>query len=480
MEQVGAAPEATVPRVLVVDDEPEIGRLTMRLIAADGASVEFESDPARALQRMSAPEADWDVVVLDVSMPGMTGLEVLQHHRALGLPSTVIMLTGDRTAGTAAACLRAGAFNYLTKPIEPGELNAMVQSAARHADLRRQLSRAEQAGYLDADMLVGRSAAMARVRAAIERLSRSTVSVLIAGESGTGKELVARALHRAGARRDRPFVALYCGALPEGLIDSELFGHSRGAFTGATQARPGVFVEADGGTLFLDEIGEMPMAVQARLLRALQEGEIRAVGASGSRAVDVRVIAASHVDLQAAVGSGRFRQDLYYRLDVVTLALPPLRDRLDDLPSLVAHFVRKHGGAAPPNLSPAALETMAGYPWPGNVRELENAVLHAIALARGGVLDVDALPPRVREQFAPTPAGGIGSGPTVGAVTIEDGVTLTEAKRRASHDFERRYLQAVLERARGSVSEAARIAGLDRTNFRRLLQRHGIDPARFK
>jgi DNA-binding NtrC family response regulator len=471
----GRDPAEPPIRVLVVDDEPEVGRLTMRLLVADGAQVELEHDPERALSQL---DQDLDVIVLDVGMPGISGVELLHQHRARGLTSAVVMLTGDGTAGTAAACLRAGAFNYLTKPVDPAELTAMVQSAARHAALRRLLTRAEAAGFVDGDRpLLGRSAAIARVRSAIERLARSAVSVLIVGESGTGKELVARALHRAGPRRTGPFVAINCGAIPEGLIDSELFGHSKGAFTGATQARPGVFVEAHGGTLFLDEIGEMPLAIQPRLLRALQDGEIRAVGASGIREVDVRVIAATHVDLQAAVEAGRFRQDLYYRLNVVTLALPPLRERLDDLPILVAHFLKKHGGPMPLTLSPTVLETMAAYPWPGNIRELENAVLHAIALAREGALEVDSLPPRVRERFAPPLSVATSAGVEP---CIEDGVTLTEAKRRAAHDFERRYLDKVLARARGSVSEAARLAGLDRTNFRRLLQRHGLDPARFR
>jgi two-component system response regulator HydG len=494
MERAGAAASeayglgavdtpATQPiRVLVIDDEPDIGRLTMRMLVADGAAVEVESDPARAQRRLDDADRHWDVIVMDVGLPGISGVELLHHHIALGHSATVIMLTGDRSAGTAAACLRAGAFSYLTKPVESAELTAMVQSAARFTALRRQLTRAEKEGFLaDTDrMLVGRSAATGRVLAAVDRLSRSSVSVLINGESGTGKELVARALHRTGPRRDGPFVAINCGALPEGLIDSELFGHQKGAFTGATAARPGVFVEADGGTLFLDEIGEMPLPVQARLLRALQDGEIRALGASGVRAVDVRVVAATHVDLQAAVEAGKFRQDLYYRLNVVALALPPLRERLDDLPLLVAHFLKKHGGPNPPTLSPVALETMAAYPWPGNIRELENAVLRAIALAHDGTLGVDTLPPRVRERFAPNVGATTAPLPAAGEVVIEDGVTLTEAKRRAAHDFEKRYLTKVLEKSRGSVSEAARIAGIDRTNFRRLLQRHGIEPNTFK
>jgi two-component system response regulator HydG len=302
--------------------------------------------------------------------------------------------------------------------------------------------------------------------------------VLIQGESGTGKELVARALHERGPRRDHRFVALNCGAIPESLIDSELFGHAKGAFTGATTDRAGVFVEADGGTLFLDEIGDMPTAVQARLLRVLQESEVRAVGASGVRKVDVRVIAATHVDLQTAVNEAKFRQDLYYRLNVVSVPVPPLRDRLDDLPLLAAHFLRKHtrsdrNAPPPPALAPETLEAMAAYPWPGNVRELENALLHALALHNNGdTIRPEALPFHT--------SGRIKGTLPMPVVKEEEELPLTEAKRRAMTKYEHDYLVRVMERAKGSVSEAARLAGLDRTNFRRLLQRHGIDPTTFK
>jgi DNA-binding NtrC family response regulator len=317
---------------------------------------------------------------------------------------------------------------------------------------------------------------MRKLRASLDRLGDQDVPILIQGESGTGKELVARSLHDRGARRRKRFVALNCGAIPETLIDSELFGHIKGAFTGATTDRAGVFVEADGGTLFLDEIGDMPLAVQARLLRVLQESEVRPLGGSGApRKVDVRVIAASHVDLAAAVEQGKFRQDLFYRLNVVVLRAPPLRERLDDLPLLAAHFLKKHGGSKPPTLSPDALEAMMEYAWPGNVRELENAVLHAIALHHGDVIGSESLPATISGRRV------FGS-PTASAAEDDSAnlEPLTEAKRRASAAFEKRYLTKVMERAKGSVSEAARLAGLDRTNFRRLLQRHGIDAASFK
>ncbi|HEY0252553.1 MAG TPA: sigma-54 dependent transcriptional regulator, partial [Kofleriaceae bacterium] len=304
-------------------------------------------------------------------------------------------------------------------------------------------------------------------------LAAQDVSILVMGESGTGKELVARALHQSGLRKKKNFVALNCGAIPDTLIDSELFGHVKGAFTGATTDRAGVFVEANGGSLFLDEIGDMPLGVQARLLRVLQESEVRPLGSNTVRTVDVRVIAATNVDLAAAVEHQKFRQDLFYRLNVVALRVPPLRERLDDMPILAAHFLKKHGGAKPPVFAPETLEVMGDYFWPGNVRELENAVLHSLALHRGETIVPDALPPAVTGRAK-------GTGVSISDDEGEELTPLTEAKRRASAVFEKRYLVRVMERSKGSVSEAARLAGLDRTNFRRLLQRHGLDAANFK
>ncbi|MBL0219547.1 MAG: sigma-54-dependent Fis family transcriptional regulator [Myxococcales bacterium] len=346
---------------MVVEDDVEVGKLLARKLSADGHDHEILEDPRPVLERLDAGEDGWDVVILDVGLPGMSGIDVLRRFREAGSTASIIMLTGDNSAQTATTCMRAGAFYYLTKPFRPYELGAMVESAARYSTMRRQLAaaRAPQPSGVDhsADrLLVGTSTAMRRLRSALDRLAGQDVSILIQGESGTGKELVARALHYRGMRRAKRFVALNCGAIPESLIDSELFGHTRGAFTGATSDRPGVFVEADGGTLFLDEIGDMPLAVQARLLRVLQESEVRPVGGTLERKIDVRVIAATHVDLASAVDVQKFRQDLFYRLNVVVLQVPPLRDRLDDLPLLAAHFLAKHGGASPPSLSPDALE----------------------------------------------------------------------------------------------------------------------------
>ena len=462
-------------KALLVEDDAELSRALARKLTADGIDVEVANEPTRVITALDQGAADWDVVLLDVGLPGISGIDLLLRFRESASLSSVIMLTGDNTANTAAACMRAGAFHYLTKPFRPFELSSMVHSAARYSTLRRQLAGMRHRESPET-LLVGNSTAMRRMRAGIERLAKQSVSILIQGESGTGKELVARALHDLGPRHKHAFIPLNCGAIPESLIDSELFGHSRGAFTGATSARAGVFMEADGGTLFLDEIGDMPLAVQGRLLRVLQEGEVRALGSSGVKEVDVRVIAATHVNLQTAVEQGKFRQDLFYRLNVVVLTVPPLRDRLDDLPLLAAHFLRKHGGANPPSLSPDALDAMSDYPWPGNIRELENALMHAIALHHDDIIGPETLP----SQIGPHPRGTM----RIDKITEEDDeeelVPLTEAKRRASTAFEKRYLMRVMEKARGSVSEAARLAQLDRTNFRRLLQRHTIDPSTFK
>jgi DNA-binding NtrC family response regulator len=471
------ADEVTRAKVLVVEDDPDVAKLINRKLGGDGHELEMYDDPRPVLEKLGNGSS-WDVVILDVGLPGMSGIDVLHRFREAGSLSSVIMLTGDQSAATATTCMRAGAFYYLTKPFQPFELSSMVESAARYSRLRRQLSGAPKIADDTSDgMLVGTSAGMRKLRAAVGRLGSQDVSILIQGDSGTGKELVARALHERGGRRTRRFVALNCGAIPESLIDSELFGHTKGSFTGATNDRPGVFVEADGGTLFLDEIGDMPLGVQARLLRVLQESEVRAVGASNVRKIDVRVIAASHVDLSQAVEQGRFRQDLFYRLNVVVLGVPPLRDRLDDLPMLAAHFLRKHGGSSPPSLSPDALEVLAAYAWPGNVRELENALMHAIALHHGDVIGPESLPTAIVGARRASTQSGV----RAPAVEPEDEtLPLTEAKRRASAAYERAYLVRVMEKAKGSVSEAARLSGLDRTNFRRLLQRHGLDAANFK
>jgi two-component system response regulator HydG len=462
-------------KILIIDDEPAMIAAITKRLEAEPVEIETAPDAITTTYKLEAGESPWDVVLLDVDLPGIPGPRLLEQFRESGSLSSVIMLSGDTSATTAAACMRAGAFHYLTKPFRPIELVEVVHSAARHSRMRRELAGEKLGTELTHSSIIGTSAAMRQLRASIERLAEQNVSILVQGESGTGKELVARLIHDRSPRSGRTFVAVNCGAIPETLIDSELFGHRKGAFTGATSDRSGVFVEADGGTLFLDEIGDMPIAVQARLLRVLQEGEVRAVGGSGVRDVDVRVIAASHVDLRQAIERGAFRKDLFYRLNVVVLAIPPLRDRLEDLTTLAARFLQKHGGNAELSLSRSALDALVGYMWPGNVRELENALISAIAMRTGPTIGAESLPQHIRNRTrSSVPI------PTVQPPAFDEQLTLTEAKRRVSTQFEKDYLTQVLQRALGSVAEAARLAGVDRTNFRRLLQRHNIDPSTFK
>ena len=471
-------------KVLVVEDDHDVARAISRKLQSDGHQVEVVADARSALEQLERPDDPWHVVLLDVGLPDMSGIDVLRRARGAGSQAVVLMLTGDNTAVTATTCLKAGAFNYLTKPFELYTLTTMVNSAGLYAMVVRELHRKTVIDDAVDPLLIGTSEPMRRLRAHIARVAGQDMSILIRGESGTGKELVARALHERGPRGKRRFVALNCGAIPETLLYSELFGHLKGAFSGAHGDRPGAFVEADGGTLFLDEIGEMPLREQPLLLRALQEREVRPLGANASRKVDVRLIAATHVDLNTAVEQGRFRQDLFYRLNVIVLTVPPLRERLDDLPILIAHFLRKHAGArggegaGPPRVvSPEAAVAMMSYTWPGNVRELENAILHAIALSPGEVIGPESLPAAI-SGVRPVAPRIERSDPTVDP--SGDTVQLTDAKKRATKDFERSYLITMLRKTNGSVAESARRSGVDRANFRRLLMRHGIDANDFK
>ena len=483
--------EAVVPglRVLLIDDDAAIARSVARLFRLHDIRVDHLGTVAQVEEFLSRPvDAEgWDVILLDVNLPQMSGLDILRRLRANGTTAAVVMLTGDNSASTATEAMRAGAYHYVVKPMLNNSLIDVVTLAARQTEVVRHALHPRAAA--ESDVLVGDGPAMRQLRESLPQIARSSASVLIIGESGSGKELVARALHRLSDRRDRPFVPLNCGAIPEGLIDSELFGHTKGAFTGATASRPGVFVEADGGVLFFDEIGDMPLGVQVRLLRALQEREVRAVGGEGVRAVDVRVIGATHVDLTRAVADGRFRADLFFRLNVVSLRVPPLRERREDIPALIARLLQRHAGGTVHELSHEALEAILAYSWPGNVRELENAIEHAVALTRGERIEVHALPDAVlaASRFT-TPPLALGTG-SLGApinssdpalTMSDDGVSLTDAKRKAGLDFEKAYLERVLEHAKGSISAASRIAGIDRTNFRRLLQRHGIDSTRYR
>ncbi len=386
------------PRVLVVDDRPNMLQLFAKVLG-DGYELTTAGDGARALALVGSEE--FDVVVTDIRMPGANGFEVLQGVKARSPATEVVMMTGYATVADAVQAMKRGAYDYLEKPFDPDAAALVIARAAankRRADEAASSSRGS-GGAQAFHNIVGTSAPMLEVYRLLEQAAALDITVLLLGETGTGKELAARAIHYHSGRRTRRFLPVNCGALPPDLVESELFGHARGSFTGAAATKPGLFEEAQGGTLFLDEVGELPLAAQVKLNRALQEGEIRRVGASDPIAVDVRIVAATHRDLRAEAAAGRFREDLFYRLHVFPVRLPPLRERSEDVPLLAAHFLEKHARAFRRDVTgfePDALAALASYPWPGNVRELENAVERAVAVARGSRVAAPDLPPERR------------------------------------------------------------------------------------
>jgi DNA-binding NtrC family response regulator len=391
-------------------------------------------------------------------------------------PSTeVILMTGYANVGDAVQAMKMGAYDYLEKPFDPDAAALVVARAAERKRLRDEAATLRRAleGTYSFHNLVGKSARMQEVYRLLEQAAGLDITVLLLGETGTGKELAARAVHYSSARRERRFVPVNCGALPPDLVESELFGHARGAFTGAAVAKAGLFQEADGGTVFLDEVGELPLPTQVKLNRALQEREIRRVGDNTPIRVDVRIIAATHRDLRAEVAAGRFREDLYYRVHVFPVRLPALRDRLEDVPLLAAHFLEKHARAfrrEVTGVEPEALRTLTAYRWPGNVRELENAIERAVAVSTGPLLAALDLPPELTAQ-PPTaePAGEL-----LTTLPYRDAVEL--ARDRVS----REYLVALLKEFQGNVTQAAARAGMERESLHRLLKRHGLRSEDFK
>ena len=381
-----------MPRILVVDDEPGVQESLRMLLKSEGdVTVAGNVDEALREVALSTP----DVVLLDLVMPGRSGLELLQEFADRGLRAPIIVLTATNTVSAAVEAMKRGAADFVTKPFEPEAIKLKVRDKLEKRELEDEVERLrdeiEERQQLGA--IVGRSEAMRDVFRTIERIAKAEATVLVTGESGTGKELVARAIHDHSPRAEKPFIAVNCGAIPSELIESELFGHEKGAFTGASERRAGRFEAADGGTLFLDEIGELGQAVQVKLLRALQERTFERVGSSQSITVDVRIVTATNRDLAEEVKNGNFREDLYYRVAVVPLSLPPLRDRREDIRLLAQHFLERLGPDR--KLTPAALGSLEGYGWPGNVRELENAIEYSLAMAEGETIDREDLPPAI-------------------------------------------------------------------------------------
>ncbi|MBA2965285.1 MULTISPECIES: sigma 54-interacting transcriptional regulator [Ramlibacter] len=399
---MSAPPAATPAQVLVVDDEPDLRTLYELTLLREGYQVDSAATLADAWQHLQ--ERRFDAVITDMRLPDGQGLELLQRMLVQQRSERCIVMTAYGSAENAVEALKAGAFDYLTKPVDLKQFRSVVASAIhdRQPPARARAAaagpkapdRSPAGGQAALDRLVGNSAPMQQVKDRIARVARSMAPVLVRGESGTGKELAARALHACSHRADGPFVAVNCGAIPESLLEAEFFGARKGSYTGANADREGYFQAAQGGTLFLDEIGDLPLAMQSKLLRAIQERQVRALGSTQEDAVDVRVVSATHRDLAADVAGGRFRQDLYYRLNVIEIVVPPLRERRDDLPALCEALlgrIAQEAGMPAPALSPAVIDQLAAHPLAGNVRELENLLHRAVALSDGQVLQVDAI-----------------------------------------------------------------------------------------
>jgi two-component system, NtrC family, response regulator HydG len=452
-------------KILIVDDEPTVRFALTELLADAGHSVrEAEHAPA-ALAALEGDRAD--VVISDLNMPAMNGMALLEEIRARHPDTLFILLTAHGDERVAVEALQLGAFHYVPKPFDNDEILAIVSRARELLALRRENQRLRDELNIGVTGIIGNAPALRETLRVMQRVAPTDVTVLITGESGTGKEVVARALHAGSSRAAGPFIALNCSALPADLIESELYGHMQGAFTGADRDREGLFAAADGGTLLLDEVGELAPAAQAKLLRALEERVITPVGSTQVRPVDVRVVAAANRPLERLVDEGRFRSDLLYRLSVVQLQLPPLRERLEDVPALAAHFsahfAERHGRPALP-LTEAARRALLTHEWPGNVRELRNAIERAVLLADGDAMDVGDLPAGVS-------SGGAPLGPVTAAICE---LPYAQAHAQAVEAFERSFLAASLERNGGNVSATARALGLHRQSLQKMMRRLNI------
>jgi DNA-binding NtrC family response regulator len=432
-------------RILVVDDDVASRTALHDLLTDEGYEVELAQDGFKALTKLG--ELPPDLVITDQKMPGMDGLELLRQLTSRDDSVPVVMVTAFGAVKYAVEALRAGAYDYLTKPVDFDELLAVVERALRYRILRVESSnlRRRLDEKLAPDNIVGTSPQMQQVFEIIDQVAPSRATVLLTGESGTGKELFASAIHHRSARHQGPFVKLHCAALAESLLESELFGHEKGAFTGAAARRDGRFQQADGGTLFLDEIGEISAAIQVKLLRFLQEHELERVGSNQTIKVDVRVIAATNRDLAQEVASKRFREDLFYRLNVVSIETPPLRERMSDIPALATFFIAKHAKANQreiTGMSPDALEAITSYPWPGNVRELENALERAVVMCNGALLETRHLPPTLRATSA----------------RLQSGMPPIPGSKLA--DLERYAIMETLKAHGGSTARAAEVLGV--------------------
>jgi DNA-binding NtrC family response regulator len=449
--------------LLVVDDEVELMRALCESLGEQGFAVRGLSDPAQAPDALR--DGDFDVLLTDLMMPGTDGIHLLREALAIDPNLVGIIMTGQGTIQTAVEAMRAGAFDYILKPFRLQQVMPVLDRALEVRRLRLENVRLrrvlENLTYESPRYhIVGASPALRKVTQMIEKVAPTDATVLVRGPSGTGKELVARAIHGNSARHDKPLVTVNCATLQESLLESELFGHEKGAFTGADRTKPGLLEVAEGGTLFVDEVAEMSPALQAKLLRVLEDGHYRRVGSTQEKHADVRVIAATNKPLEDEVKAGRFREDLFFRLNVIAVTLPPLKDRSEDVPALVQHFLRtRQVGKAPFSVDPAAMAVLCGYDWPGNIRELANVVERAQILAEGNTITTDDLPESLLSASRPAPVPGVAA-PTTGPDDL-DGI-------------ERRHVADVLRRHGGNKVQAAKALGVSRRTLYRLIDKHRL------
>jgi len=454
-------------KILIADDEVSARYGLRKALEHVGYAVCEAGDGKSALAAVSAESPD--AVLLDINMPVMDGMEALGKIMALENPPLVIMLTAHGSERIAVEAMKKGAYDYMTKPFEVDELRLTIKNALEKIQLRREnlILQRRLANMTRFGALIAESEAMKRVFQMIERIAGADVAVLVQGESGTGKELVAREIHKRSLRKNGPFVCINSAALPENLIESELFGHEKGAFTGAIAVRDGKFLSADGGTIFFDEIGDMSPNTQAKILRVLEERQFQKLGGNRTFSVDVRLISASNKDLASEIAKGNFREDLYYRLKVVDILIPPLRERTQDIPLLTQHFVKifaeRHRRPAP-ELAPGAMSALVSYPWPGNVRQLENLLEKAVLLCRDNVIDEAGIRRELNGDRKDLP-----SAPATNGVSYQD------IKKAAVEEFERRFITEKLDENGGNISQTARALGMHRQSLQHKIKELGLD-----
>ena len=480
---------AQTQKILVVDDEASICWAFGQLLRPEGYTVLIAASAEEGLE-LAAKELP-DLVILDVRLPGISGLEALPRFKEINPELPILVMTAHGTMETAIEATRRGAYNYLTKPIHNDEVLHQIRTAFERSTLSREIARLrrELDGVHSLESLVGKSPAMQEVYKKIGAVAGSSSSVLIQGESGTGKELVAKAIHNYSDRADKPFIALNCAAMPEALLESELYGHVRGAFTGAIRDKAGKAEVAEGGTLFLDEIGEMPLSIQAKLLRFIEQKRFERVGSTDSVEVDVRILAATNLDLRVQIKKQLFREDLYYRLNVVSIELPALRLRKDDIPFLVVRFLSRpedgkstaaKGSGRPPEISHDAMKMLERYDWPGNVRELKNAIEHAVILSRGATILPEHIPPHILQSLrGEDPGQGIGLEDFVRqrthrALDQAEGKEEGNAYMEVVTEIERTILDATLKRVAGNQVKASKLLGIHRTTLRKKIEDFGL------